>query len=135
MTDILAADASLSKFAPESRFRRSRKTIPSNSVVASVMRVAQRLWPVKTDIELSVITKANDRTCRFWLSNKSGMHADHLVALMRKDPAKFVPAVLGREAYAALVADLVEQARIEKLEADHKATALEIERLRKTRAR
>lgn len=135
MIDILPAPTPLAKFAPESRFRRSGKNRPRNSVVAAVMRVAQNIWPTKTDMVLSVVTKANDRTCRFWLNKNTGMHADHLVALMRKEPAKFVPAVLGREAYAAFVRDLVEQARIEDLERRQQAQQQEIDQLKKARAK
>lgn len=127
MTDTLPAQAAFANFAPESGFRRSGKIRPRNPVVAAVMRVAQRLWPEKTDYNLSVVTKANDRTCRFWLNNNTGMHADHLVALMRKEPAKFVPAVLGRDAYAALVRDLVEAAKLEELKARQESVRLEIE--------
>lgn len=135
MTETMHAATAIANFAPESGFRRSGKNRPRNAVVAAVMRVAQRLWPEKTDWNLSAVTKANDRTCRFWLNNHTGMHADHLVALMRKAPAKFVPAVLGREAYAEFVRELIEQARIEKLEAEHEARAVEIQELKKARAR
>lgn len=93
------------------------------------MRVAQGLWPIKTDMELSFRTKANDRTCRFWLNKHTGMHADHLVALMRSDPAKFVPVVLGPDAYAALAREVVRQSKLEELKAAQETQRALIERL------
>lgn len=70
------------KGAAESTFRQSGKTLPTNSIV---MRVAQTLWPKKTDMVLADKTGASDRLCRYWLENKYNLGADHLAALLRSD--------------------------------------------------
>lgn len=49
------------------------------------MRVAQSLWPLKTDMALSHRTGSSDRMCRYWLENRYSLSADHLVALLRSD--------------------------------------------------
>lgn len=60
------------------------------------MRLARILWPAKTDLELSAITKASDRTCRYWLSRKTDLSADALAELLRSEHGlKFIEAIIG----------------------------------------
>jgi hypothetical protein len=60
------------------------------------MRVAQSLWPKKTDMVLFDKTGASDRLCRYWLENKYSLGADHLAALLRSDEGfQFLEAVMG----------------------------------------
>lgn len=77
----------------ESPCRKSGKTFPANS---AVMRVAQALWPRKTDLELAARTAASDRMCRYWLCERYSLSADDLAALLRSDDGmKFLEAIMG----------------------------------------
>lgn len=81
------------KSSTDSTFRQSGKTFPTNSIV---MRVAQKLWPKKTDMVLADKTGASDRLCRYWLENKYNLGADHLAALLRSDEGfQVLDAIIG----------------------------------------
>lgn len=49
------------------------------------MRVAQALWPMKTDHALATKTQRSERLCRYWLEEKYNLSANDLVALLRTD--------------------------------------------------
>lgn len=58
---------------------------PNNSINSLVMRVAQTLWPTKTDMHLAHRTGTSDRMCRYWLANKYKLSVDDLAALLRSE--------------------------------------------------
>jgi hypothetical protein len=74
-------------------FRNQEGPLPTNSIV---MRVAQRLWPTKTDQALAHKTGTSDRMCRYWLANKYKLSADDLAALLRSDEGfQILEAIIG----------------------------------------
>lgn len=93
MAVLSITEAKNAKSRQESSFLKKGKTLPTNSVV---MRVAQSLWPKKTDMVLVDKTGASDRLCRYWLENKYSLGADHLAALLRSDEGfQILEAVIG----------------------------------------
>lgn len=95
--------------------------------ISAVMRAAHRRWRHRTKAKLIETTRASRRAVGYWMSRRRArMSADHLVALMRAEPADFVPAVLGSERYAALVRAIVHAARAEELDRQLKALGEEI---------
>ncbi|MCA6108155.1 hypothetical protein [Bradyrhizobium cenepequi] len=80
----------------ERAFRSSAKPGVIDSVTAIVARVAQKLWPVKTDWALRHKTGASDRMCRYWLENKYSLSSDALACLLRSDEGfQFLEAIMG----------------------------------------
>lgn len=83
----------LSNPSAETVCLKSGKQLP---LVARLMSVAHRLWPSKTDIELSNRSGACDRTCRYWLQRNSGLSLEHFEGLLQSDDGlAFLEAMMG----------------------------------------
>lgn len=77
---------------PESPCLNQGKGFPANSIV---MRVAQRLWPLKTDMALAEKTGTSDRMCRYWLQQRYSLSAGDLVSLLRSEEGlQFLRAIM-----------------------------------------
>lgn len=54
------------------------------------------MWPVKTDVELSIRTGTSDRACRDLLAGRGGMSLDAVARLLQSDEGfEFLVALLG----------------------------------------
>lgn len=123
MTDTLHATSILPN-------RESATDCTAPSWISAVMRAAHRFWRHDTGAKLRDTTKASRRTVAYWMARRRPqMSADHLVALMRAEPAEFVPAVLGADRYAELAREIVRLAKIEELKAAQDQQQRLIERL------
>lgn len=101
----------------------------------AVMRVAHRIWRHETQQQLRDKTRASARTVAYWMSRrKARMSVDNLIALMRAEPAHFVPAVLGNDAYQALARDIIRRAELEELRKRQDEQRQLIERLEREAA-
>jgi hypothetical protein len=108
------------------RFGESRKPL---RLTDEVMRAAQAIWPRKTAAELSVITGSGVRACEYWLSRKTEMSADALVALLRSESGlEILEAVIGdaRPSWWKAFARTIELSRLRKAQDD---TRRRLERL------
>lgn len=77
----------------EEVFRGSGRSLPPNEAIA---RVARALWPVKTDLELSIRAGTSDRACRELLAGRGGMSLEAVANLLRsEDGLEFLMALLG----------------------------------------
>lgn len=93
MRAMSTAAAGKANSGVEDRFRRYGKSLPPAQAIA---RVAEAMWPDKTDIELSVRTKTSDRACRELLANRGGMSLQAVANLLRSDEGfEFLMALLG----------------------------------------
>lgn len=64
--------------------------------MADLVAAAKGLWPKKTNAELAVRTGFSDRACEAWLSMRTNMSADAVVALLRSDDGfVFLSALVG----------------------------------------
>jgi hypothetical protein len=93
MTSTIAATRQIGKSTGAENCRRSGKPLP---LISAIARVAQALWPSKTDMELAARADASPRMARYWLAERYDLSADHLAALLRSDDGlKFLEAVMG----------------------------------------
>lgn len=64
---------------------------------SAVMQKARSIFPLKTALELAVLTGYSQRTCEYWLSEKVVIPSDALATLLQSDQ--------GREFLAVVMAD------------------------------
>jgi hypothetical protein len=67
-------------------------------LISAVMRLARTLWPSKTALELASRTGASERMCRYWMSERFDISAEHLAELLRSDAGLAVLEALMGEA-------------------------------------
>lgn len=93
MRAVSAAASGKANRGVEETFRRSGRSLPP---IDRLARVARAIWPVKTDMELSVRTGTSDRTCRDLLAGRGGMSLDAVARLLQSDEGfEFLMALLG----------------------------------------
>lgn len=93
MSSALLAASGKANPGLEKVFRVSGRSLPP---IAAIARVARRIWPVKTDREMSLRTGTSDRACRDLLAERGGMSLDAITSLLKSEEGiDFLEALLG----------------------------------------
>lgn len=92
MTSAKAMTASSANLGKEQTCRDCGTDVPLNVAIANT---ARRLWPSKTDLELSARTSTSDRAWRYVLSGERTMSAEALARLLRSEEGlEFLVAIM-----------------------------------------